>query len=135
MENGYHIWDFKGTSLLEEHVDRFKQFLWRPRPPTMLSKEEQKEIRKKLREYSKVFDEEDYYEAESANKEVIDKRKRQLDEWLAWREKVERQLREERTAMGLPEDPKDGAWVGGEGDTVIEEIREEVISEHEEEVV
>ena len=135
MENGYHIWDFKGTSLLEEHVDRFKQFLWRPRPPTMLSKEEQKEIRKKLREYSKIFDEEDLYEAESANKEVIDKRKRQLDEWLAWREKVEKQLREERVVMGLPEDPKEEAWVGGEGDTVIEEIREEVISEHEEEVV
>ena len=135
MENGYHIWDFKGTSLLEEHVDRFKQFLWRPRPPTMLSKEEQKEIRKKLREYSKIFDEEDLYEAESANKEVIDKRKRQLDEWLAWREKIEKQLREERAAIGLPEDPREESWVGGEGDTVIEEIREEVISEHEEEVV
>jgi len=135
MENGYHIWDFKGTSLLEEHVDRFKQFLWRPRPPTMLSKEEQTEIRKKLREYSKIFDEEDWYEAESANKEVIDKRKRQLDEWLAWREKVEKQLREERAAMGLPEDPREESWAGEEGDTVIEEIREEVISEHEEEVV
>lgn len=132
MENGYHIWDFKGTSLLEEHIDRFKQFLWRPRPATMLSADELKEIRKKLREYSRVFDEEDLYEQESANKEVIDKRRRQLDEWLAWREKVEMLLREERIERGLPEDPREETWAEGEGDTVIEEIREEVISEHEE---
>ena len=121
--------------MLEEHVDRCKQFLWRPRPPTMLSKDEQKNIRKRLREYSKIFEEEDFYTRESANKEVIDKRKRQLDEWLAWREKVERQLREDRKDRGLPEDPREEAWVGGEGDTVIEEIREEVVAEHEEEVV
>ncbi|KAI5810180.1 eukaryotic translation initiation factor eIF2A-domain-containing protein [Peziza echinospora] len=135
MENGYHLWDFKGVQLREELIERFKQFLWRPRPPTLLSKEEQKNIRKKLREYSKIFDEEDLYEAESANKEVIDKRKRQLDEWLAWREKVEKQLREERKELGLSEDPRAEELAAQEGDTVIEEIREEVISEHEEEVL
>lgn len=132
MENGYHLWDFKGQLLREEHIDRFKQFLWRPRPPTMLSKEEQKNIRKKLREYSKKFDEDDLMEAESANKEVIEGRKRQLDEWLAWREKVERQLREERKERGLPEDPFAPTWSADEGDTVVEEIREEVIAESEE---
>ena len=129
------MWDFKGVQLREELIERFKQFLWRPRPPTLLSKEEQKNIRKKLREYSKIFDEEDLYEAESANKEVIDKRKRQLDEWLAWREKVEKQLREERKELGLSEDPRAEELAAQEGDTVIEEIREEVISEHEEEVL
>lgn len=133
MENGYHIWDFKGTSLLEEHVERFKQFLWRPRPPTMLSKKEQNEVRKKIREYSKIFDEEDIYETEIATKETVDKRRWQLEEWIAWREKLKIHLRSERKERGLPEDPMEEAVV--EGDAVIEEIREEVISEHEEEVV
>jgi uncharacterized protein with WD repeat len=59
MENGYHMYDFKGNLLREESIDRFKQLVWRPRPPTLLSKEEQAEIRKNLRNYSKVFDEQD----------------------------------------------------------------------------
>ena len=100
----------------------------------MLTKDEQKNIRKKLREYSRVFDEEDLYEAESANREVVDKRKRQLDEWTAWRVKVERQVREERKECGLPEDPYEELRALEEGDTVVEELREEVISEHEEEI-
>ncbi|RPA76239.1 eukaryotic translation initiation factor 3 [Ascobolus immersus RN42] len=132
MENGYHLWDFKGTLLREEHIDRFKQFLWRPRPPTMLSKEQQKQVRKNLREYSRVFDEEDLYETETANKEVIEARKRALQEWTAWRQRTEKQLREERVARGLPADPFEKFKVKKEEATVIEEIVEEVIHESEE---
>ncbi|KAL7271448.1 Translation initiation factor 3 subunit b [Rhizina undulata] len=133
MENGYHLWDFKGTGLRDEHIDRFKQFIWRPRPPTMLSKEEQKTIRKNLREYSKQFDEEDLFESEAANKEVVEARQRQLDEWLAWRERVEQELKWERVEMGLPEDPNEEAKATA-ADAVIEEIVEEVIFEQEEEI-
>lgn len=136
MENGYHLWDFKGTLLREEHIDRFKQLLWRPRPPTMLSKEEQKTIRKNLRDYSRQFDEEDTFEAETANREVVEARKRQLDEWRAWRERVEKDLKAQRVELGLPEDPNAAQRKKDEAeDTVIEEIVEEVISEHEEEIV
>lgn len=136
MENGYRLWDFKGTLLREEHIERFKQLLWRPRPPTMLSKEEQKTIRKNLREYSRQFDEEDQFEAETANREVVDARKRQLDEWRAWRERVEKELRLQRLEAGLPEDPNEARIKQDEAeDTVVEEIMEEVISEQEEEVL
>ena len=132
MENGYHLWDFKGAQLREEHIDRFKQFLWRPRPPTMLSKEQQKQIRKNLREYSKTFDEEDLAVHNLANKELIESRKRQLDEWRAWRARVEEGLKSERKARGISEDfDKDDKL---ENAAVIEEIMEEVIEEHEEEV-
>ncbi|PUU81354.1 eukaryotic translation initiation factor eIF2A-domain-containing protein [Tuber borchii] len=136
MENGYHLWDFKGSLLREEHIDKFKQFLWRPRPPTMLSKEEQKQIRKNLREYSKQFDEEDQFEAEVANKEVLEARKRQLDEWRAWRARIEKEVRWERVDLGLPEDPEEALReaAGEEEDKIVEEIIEEVISEHEEEI-
>jgi translation initiation factor 3 subunit B len=134
MENGYHLWDFKGGALREEHIDRFKQFIWRPRPPTMLSKEEQKQIRKNLRDYSKAFDEEDQFELDIANKSVVEARKRLFDEWRAWRSRVEKELREERKSLGLPEDPNEVAEKdldGNEG-TIIEEIVEEVIFEEEE---
>lgn len=39
--------------------DRFFQLLWRPRPPSLLSEEKQREIVKNLRKYSKRYEEED----------------------------------------------------------------------------
>lgn len=126
------MYDFKGSLLREEVVDRFKQFAWRPRPPTLLSKEEQKTIRKNLREYSKIFDEQDLAKKNTANKAVIEHRRRLLSEWRAWRETTEEELRAARRDYGLPED---GVVVEGEkeGDEeVVEEMVEEIIDEKEE---
>jgi translation initiation factor 3 subunit B len=132
MENGYHLYDFKGTLLREEHIDRFKQWLWRPRPPTLLSKEEQAEIRKNLRNYSKLFDEQDLAKKNTANRQVVEHRRRLLQEWLAWREHVVKLLKEE----GLDLEEKEAKLPAGkkadvEGE-VIEEIVEEIIEETEE---
>lgn len=135
METGYHLYDFKGMQLREEPIDRLKQWVWRPRPPTLLSKEEQKQIRKNLRELSRVFEEEDQYELDTANLAVVDTRRRQIEEWLAWRQEEEEMLREERMDMGLPEDINDSFdahGVADEEDAVVEEIFEEVIEETEE---
>jgi len=69
---------------LEKHIiDKFKQFLWRPRPRTLLSKERQKMIRKPLKEYGRGFNQEDAAE-ESVSKELGAQRKRLVDEWDAW---------------------------------------------------
>ncbi|KAF8544181.1 eukaryotic translation initiation factor eIF2A-domain-containing protein [Trichophaea hybrida] len=128
MENGYHLYDFKGTLLREEHIERFNQFLWRPRPPTMLTKDEQKAIRKNLREYSRQFDEEDEMDELTQNKEVVEARRRTLNEWLAWRERVEKQLERDREEAGWVAPRQEAA----EEDAVVEEIVEEVIAETEE---
>jgi translation initiation factor 3 subunit B len=134
MENGYHLYDFKGEQLREEPVEKFKQWLWRPRPPTLLSKEEQKQIRKNLREYSKVFDQEDADRGASADLAVVEHRRRLLQEWLSWRASVEEDVKEEREARGLPLDPLADVLGGAdEGeDQVIEEIVEEIVEETEE---
>ncbi|EGR51317.1 hypothetical protein MKX07_003041 [Trichoderma sp. CBMAI-0711] len=144
MENGYHIYDFKGEALREEPVEKFKQFAWRPRPPTLLTKEEQKQIRKNLREYSRVFEQEDADRGASADLAVVEARRRVLDEWYAWRAEVEAEVAEEREILGLPKDPhaalleaktKELASTEGvstENDRVIEEIVEDVLEEHEE---
>ena len=136
MENGYHLYDFKGELLKEEHIDKFKQFIWRPRPPTLLSKEEQKQIRKNLREYSKDFEEEDRIADDKEKGAVVEERRRMLSEWLAWRANEAEELRADRREMGLPEDPKeekaraDGAEA--EEAAVVEEIVEEIVDETEE---
>ena len=87
MENGYHLYDFKGELLREEHIEKFKQISWRPRPPTLLSRDEQKLIRKNLREYSKDFEEQDRIEEDKEKGAIVEERRRILSEWLAWREK------------------------------------------------
>ncbi|KAJ9133310.1 Eukaryotic translation initiation factor 3 subunit B [Pleurostoma richardsiae] len=139
MENGYHLYDFRGELLREEHIEKFKQWQWRPRPPTLLSKEEQKQIRKNLREYSRLFEEEDAQRITGANQEVIDRRRRLLEEWHAWRESIEAEVAEERAALGLTENPveerikaKTAELAEGEEEKVIEEIVEEVLEESEE---
>lgn len=139
MENGYHIYDFRGELLREDHLEKFKQWSWRPRPATLLTKEEQKQIRKNLREYSRVFEEEDAQRITGANQEVIERRREKLREWLDFRDSVKAEAAEEREAMGLPTDPaeelrraKMAELAPGEEEQVIEEIVEEVIEESEE---
>ncbi|KAH0365670.1 translation initiation factor eIF-3b, partial [Aureobasidium melanogenum] len=137
MENGYHLYDFRGQLLREDPIDQFKQFAWRPRPERLLSKEEQKTVRKNLREWSKQFEEEDVARKNTANRAVVEQRRRLLDEWLAWRERTTAELRQEREEEGLPSiSPeeavaKDEPSEEGEG-KYVEEILEEILEETEE---
>lgn len=134
MENGYHLYDFKGELLREEHIEKFKQLSWRPRPPTLLSRDEQKTIRKNLREYSKDFEEQDRIEEDKEKGAIVEERRRILSEWLAWREKEEEELKAERRELGLKEDIEEEDQTDGkdgEG-AVVEEIMEEVLDEVEE---
>lgn len=139
MENGWSIHTFSGTTLAEHPTDKFKQFVWRPRPATLLSKEEQKQVRKNLREYSKEFEEEDRYAVDIANTAVVETRKRVLNEWVAWLRREKELLSEEKDAYGVPEDvdefklAKDApSHVEEQGDSVVEEIVEEIVEESEE---
>lgn len=133
MENGYHLYDFKGELLREEHIDKFKQLLWRPRPPTLLSKDEQKSIRKNLREYSKDFDEQDRIDEDKEKGAIVEERRRLLSEWLAWLEREDEDLRAEREALGLDSSAEEADGEDGEDEArVVEEIMEEVLDEVEE---
>ena len=109
-------------------LDKFKQILWRPRPRSLLTNEQKKKVRRSLREYSKVFEEEDALAQTSVSKEQIAHRRRLMDEWNAWRKRVENELAEEREFSGLP--PIDTRVE--EGVEVIEEWVEEVVEETEE---
>jgi translation initiation factor 3 subunit B len=93
-----------------------------------LSKDEQKKVRKNLREFSKIFDEQDYNKKNLANKAVVEHRRRLLEEWRAWRAKVvEEELHEDAVEVAGVVDDKDG-----DDGEVVEEIVEEIIDETEE---
>ncbi|KAK6614595.1 eukaryotic translation initiation factor eIF2A [Botrytis cinerea] len=121
MENGYHLYDFKGEQLREEPVE----------------KRNKSKSAKNLREYSKVFDQEDADRGASADLAVVEHRRRLLDEWLAWRANMEEDVKADREDAGLPLDPleplKSKMASGDEGQAIeIEEIVEEIVEETEE---
>ncbi|GAA5971804.1 hypothetical protein JCM11641_001520 [Rhodosporidiobolus odoratus] len=130
MESGYQIWDFRGTLVQEGKLDRFKQLLWRPRPPTLLTNAEQKKIRKNLRDFSRQFEEQDQLEAANENTELVEKRTRLIDEWNAWRKECEETYERRRAELGRP--PKASLVKAAEAakeEEVVEEWVEEVVDE------
>lgn len=124
MENGYQIRDFKGAVLHEQHLERFKSFSWRPRPPTLVPRDQQRKIRRNLKDYSREFEAEDEAEAAGASQELLTLRRRLLEEWYAWRKSIEETLLSEK--RDRREDD------GGDADEIIEEWVEEVVEEKEE---
>ena len=136
MENGYRLWTFSGKILRESPVEKFKQLHWRPRPPTLLTKDEQKQVRRTLREYSKEFDEMDKEMEEGANAAVIDQRRRLYSEWYAWLGAEVEDIEAEREELGLPNVEEElklqKTRSAAEGEETVEEVVEEVVEETEE---
>ncbi|KAI0217411.1 Translation initiation factor 3 subunit b [Massospora cicadina] len=127
-ENGFYIWDFKGTLQYKKIVDNFKQVLWRPRPKSLLNQEQRKQIRKNLDSYSVQFDEEDIMSRNAVSAAVLTQRRRLVDEWKAWRLRVERQLAEESSNHAS----HSKASIADDSNEEIEEWVEEVVEEFEE---
>ena len=47
------------------------QLVWRPRPPTLLSKDQLKEVKKNLKKYSDQFNAKDKMRLSRASKELV----------------------------------------------------------------
>ncbi|VEU19635.1 DEKNAAC100207 [Brettanomyces naardenensis] len=122
IENGYKIYDCIGRLLKEEIIDGFKEFEWRPRPASLLSKADKKKVRKSLREYSAQFEEDDAMEANAELREQILRRKKLLRDWRSWRKIVEQKLEKLNLTAHHEESKVE----------VIEEIKEVVLEEKEE---
>ncbi|KNC80840.1 hypothetical protein SARC_06821 [Sphaeroforma arctica JP610] len=106
LETGFHLWSFQGKNLQRNNIDKFYQLLWRPRPPTLLSEQELRDLKKKgVKNYSQKFDAEDLQRGDKASKEVMDRRRAQYEEFQIYLKKKEEQLAEhkERLAALHPE--------------------------------
>ena len=137
MENGYHMYTFSGIPLADVPTEKFKQLLWRPRPPLMLTKEEQRNVRRNLREYSKEFDELDKEMEEGANVAIVEHRRRLFQEWYAWVEREKEDVQAEREELGIPDpneelDLQRTKSIASDGEQVVEEVFDELIEETEE---
>ncbi|KAJ7837506.1 hypothetical protein B0H14DRAFT_2790941 [Mycena olivaceomarginata] len=129
LENGYAIWDFRGQEITKQIQDRFKQFIWRPRPRTLLTKDQQRQVRKNLKEYSRTFDEDDAAEESNVSAELVALRKRLVDEWNAWRTRSKAEFfgeggqRNGNRADAKAEKEEIEVWI----DEVIDQVEEEIL--------
>lgn len=79
------VWLFNGKLLHSAPRDRFYQFLWRPRPPSLLSAEALASIKANLKKYAKAYDEEDAALLHEADAEIVAARRAAEAEWTAWK--------------------------------------------------
>ena len=84
MENGYKVWAFTGRLLYQAARERFFQFLWRPRPPSLLAADELAAVRANLKKYAKAYEEEDAALLHEADAEIVAERRAAMDAWTAW---------------------------------------------------
>lgn len=84
MENGFNIWSFQGRLLYSLNKDRLFQFSWRPRLPSLLPPEKEADIVKRLKEYSKRYEEEDEALLMQADADVVRERQRFVSEWNSY---------------------------------------------------
>jgi len=82
MEAGYALWTFQGRQLLKVQKEKLFGITWRPHPPSMLSEEQQRHIRKNIKQFSKKYDAIDEQAKESARKAFREDRKERTDEFL-----------------------------------------------------
>eukprot|EP00287_Rhodomonas_sp_CCMP768_P016914 CAMPEP_0202816822 /NCGR_PEP_ID=MMETSP1389-20130828/7203_1 /ASSEMBLY_ACC=CAM_ASM_000865 /TAXON_ID=302021 /ORGANISM="Rhodomonas sp., Strain CCMP768" /LENGTH=668 /DNA_ID=CAMNT_0049488933 /DNA_START=11 /DNA_END=2017 /DNA_ORIENTATION=- len=131
MENGYVIWNFAGKAQHRVNKDKFFQFIWRPRPPSLLSAKQEREIRKALPDYSAKYQEEDRKAkelAESAATREKEAKRALFDEGEARRKQLYLEWQAERREIrGCLTDDEDNY-------ELVEETFEEVLELKEEKI-
>ena len=85
VDNAYWLWSFQGKILKRSPVDKFCQFQWRPRPPTLLSHKQIKEIKKNLKKYSAELDLMDKCKRNTLSEEALEKRRKKSEEFQTFR--------------------------------------------------
>merc|ERR1711988_1638216 len=96
VDNAYWIWNFQGKILKRSNVDRFCQLTWRPRPPSLLAKDQLRDLKKNLKKYSDQFNAKDKMRQSKASKELIAKRQKRMDDYTAWRAKKDQEYEDNR---------------------------------------
>ncbi|KAF9662035.1 hypothetical protein SADUNF_Sadunf18G0011200 [Salix dunnii] len=132
MENGFNIWSFNGKLLYRILKDHFFQFLWRPRPPSLLSPEKEEEIAKNLKKYSKKYEAEDQDVSLQLSEQDREKRRMLKDEWEKWVSEWKRLHEEEKLQRQML---RDGETSDEEEEYEAKEVEVEELLDVSEEVL
>uniref|UniRef100_A0A673NIX5 Eukaryotic translation initiation factor 3 subunit B n=1 Tax=Sinocyclocheilus rhinocerous TaxID=307959 RepID=A0A673NIX5_9TELE len=132
VDNAFWLWTFQGRLLQKTNKERFCQLLWRPRPPSLLTQEQIKLIKKDLKKYSKIFEQKDRLSQSKASKELVDKRRSMMEEYRKYRERAVDMYNEQRPLRlelrgGVNTDELDSNVDDWEEETIEFFINEEII--------
>jgi len=96
-DNGFRVWTFQGTLIAHVEKAQFYMFQWRPRPPSLLTAEQQRKVKKDLRKYERRFDKEDREKEMNKKREEWRKKGARRAEFRAFnaRRMAERSARKE----------------------------------------
>lgn len=131
MENGFSIWTFNGKELTHESRDELYQFVWRPRPKSLLDAAAQKKVKKELRSYRERYEKEDDELRASRASRKAASRKALRDAWQAYLDECEARRVEEAAQRreargGIESDNEDDYEVIQEDVTDVIDIQQEV---------
>lgn len=108
------------------------QFLWRPRPPSLLSPEKEEEIAKNLKKYSKKYEAEDQDVSLLLSEQDREKRRLLKEEWESWVNKWKKYHQDEKMDR---EKLRDGEVSDEEEEYEAKEVEYEEVVNVEEEIV
>ena len=106
-DNGFSLWTFQGSRIHEEGKKRFFQFSWRPRPRSLLTDDQEAEVRGNLKEYIKKYQTEDAKAAKRRRLRRLVAKRREQDRFRALMEDLRYQHDKEkplREALGYFDD-------------------------------
>jgi len=95
-DNSYQMYNFQGKAINKVPFDRLYKLSWRPRPPTPLTPEQIKEVKKNLKQYSEKYNAADRLYMSRVSKELLDKRRNLYDHFQGFRNRAEKRFREAR---------------------------------------
>lgn len=96
MDTGYWVWSFQGKVIRRNNSNTFWEFKWRPRPPTLLSEKQLKDIKKNLKKYTVQFEQKDRIRLTKASKDVVEKRQKLWRDFQEYREKRIEEWKEQK---------------------------------------
>lgn len=96
VDNAFWIWNFQGQLLVKQQLERFCQLMWRPRPASMLTEKEIKEIRRNFKTWAQKFETEDAMRKMTASKEMIEKRQKLMEDFNNLRAEKEKHYLEQK---------------------------------------
>lgn len=131
VDNGYYIWSFQGKLLQRHALDQFCQLLWRPRPPSLLSDTDVKNIKKDIKKFQRMFEIKDRMSQSRASKELIERRRRKMRDFQGYRQKKNNEFAQQKTQRlelrnGVETDELDSNAEEFEDESVEFFIKEEI---------